>query len=241
MAIVETKAIVVSSLKYGDTSLITRLYTEELGLQSFMLKGVLKSKKGKLKPAYFQPLNLLKIQCSVQPNRSLHSIREVQISHPYNSLPFDIVKQSIVLFLSEILNSSIQEQESNKGLYNFLENSFLWLDTHSSITNFHLLFLLNLTRYLGFYPDVNLDDAIGFDLVQGEFVSKPSSLELVKGDDFFVFKRLLGINFDRIESTSFNKNERQAILKILIRYYELHLDGFRTPKSLSVLETVFSR
>lgn len=241
MAVIASKAIVISSIKYGDTSLIVRLYTEELGLQSFLLKGVLKSKKGKLKPAYFQPLHLLKIHSNIVSNRDLHTIKEVQILHHYESLPFDIVKQSIVMFLSEMLSYSILEQEPNKALYQYLENSFLWLDTHASVTNFHLLFLLNLTRYLGFYPDVNDVDAIAFDLEQGRFVKKITSLEVLKDKEFFVFKRLLGINFDKIESTSFSKYERQTILKVLIRYYELHLSGFRTPKSLSVLETVFSR
>ena len=100
MAITSTKAIVMNSIKYGDSSLIVRLYTEEYGLVSYMLKGVLKSKKGKLKAAYFQPLTLLSVVCSHQEKRSLQSLRDAQVTYMYQKIPLDIVKQSVAMFLT---------------------------------------------------------------------------------------------------------------------------------------------
>ena len=241
MGVVSTKAIVISSIKYGDSSLIVKLYTHELGLISCMIKGVLKSKKGKLKAAYFQPLTLLSVVISYQEKRNLQSIREVQISHLYRSVHSDIVKQSVVMFLSEVLSSSIQEEESNTLLFEYLENSFLWLDSYDSISNFHLLFLLNLTKFLGFYPDTSDADKQAFHLLEGIFTEESAQKEIISGDEVLQLKKLLGIKFDDIESVNFSKTQRQSVLRMLVRYFELHLGGFRVPKSLAVLETVFSK
>ena len=145
MAIVTTKAIVLSSLKFGDTSLVVKCYTEEEGVKTYLLRGILKPKKKGITAAYFQPLTQLKIVANHNSRNTLNSIKEVQVSQPYRTIYSDIIKQSVVLFLSEVLSSSIQEEEQNKTLYSYLETAFIWLDTHDKIANFHLLFLLNLT------------------------------------------------------------------------------------------------
>lgn len=240
MAVITTKAIVLSSLKYSDSSLIVKCYTEEEGLKSYLIRGILKAKKGGLKVAYFQPLTQLSIVAKHNNKGSLNSIKEVQVSNPYQTIYKDIIKQSVVMFLSEVLSFSIKEEEKNKALFEYLETGLVWLDVHDKIANFHLLFLLNLTRFLGFYPDISEKEKLGFDLVEGNFSDLTSQKNLIKGNSFFQFKKLLGINFDAIERVSFNKNERQIVLKIIIRYFELHLDGFKKPKSLQILETVFS-
>lgn len=241
MAIISSKAIVISSIKYSDNSLIVRLYTKEVGLVSFLLKGVLKSKKGKLRTAYFQPLNQLSIIFSHQQKRNLQLLKEAQVIHVYESIHTSIVKQSIVLFLSEVLTSAIQEEENNNLLYEYIENSLIWFDSHEQISNFHLLFLLNLTKFLGFYPDVSQSHKKGFHLREGFFTDDLQLKEVIKGNEIFQFKKLLGINFDKIGYMNFSKTERQRLLQTLIRYFELHLGGFRIPKSLAVLETVFSK
>ena len=241
MAIISTKAIVISALKYSDSSLIVKLYTQEYGLMSYLIRGVLKSKKGALKAAYFQPLTLLSIVGNHQEKRTLQSIREAQVLYVYKSLHSDVVKQSVVLFLSEILSFSIQEEEANESLFHYLENAFLWFDSHEKYANFHLLFLLNLTKFLGFYPDTSHLDEKGFHLKEGVFTDAIHEKEITMGDEVFQLKKLLGINFDAIDSINFSKSQRQGVLRMLIRYFELHLDGFKNPKSLGVLEAVFSR
>ncbi len=240
MAIESTKAIVISAIKYSDSSLIAKLYTRESGLKSYMIKGVLKSKRGKLKAAYFQPMTQLSIVASHQEKRSLHTIREAQVVHAYNSIHRNIVKQSLVLFLSEVMSSAIQEEEPNVLLYEYIEKSFIWLDSHDQISNFHLLFLLNLSKFLGFYPDTSEAHLGGFHLTEGIFTQNSHEKEIVKGRELMQFKKLLGIDFVDIENVDFSKNERQRVLQMLIRYFELHLGGFRKPKSLAVLEAVFS-
>jgi len=240
MAVVTTKAIVLSTLKYSDSSLIVKSYTQEEGLKSYLIRGILKAKKGGLKIAYFQPLNQLNIVASHRNKGSLNTIKEAQISYPYKTIYKNIIKQSVVLFLSEVLSYSIKEEEKNNALFEYIETGLVWLDLHDKVANFHLLFLLNLTRFLGFYPDLTEKEKIGFDLLEGNFTDVTSQKNVIYGNNFYQFKKLLGINFDSIENVSFNKQERQIVLKIIIQYFELHLDGFKKPKSLQILETVFS-
>ena len=240
MAIVTTKAIVLSSLKYGDTSLIVKCYTEEVGVKSYLIRGVLKPKKKGIKADYFQHLTQLKIVANHNSRNTLNSIKEVQIIQPYKTIHSNIVKQAVVFFLSEILSSSIQEEEQNKTLYSYLETAFIWLDVHDKISNFHLLFLLNLTGFLGFYPDISQRDKKGFNLLEGSFSDNTQDKNVIFKNDFYQFKKLLGINFDAIENVSYSKDERQLVLQMIIQYFRLHLGSFRKPKSLQVLETVFS-
>jgi len=237
---VTTKAIVLTSLKYGDTSLITKVFTASDGLKSYLLKGVLASKKGKLKTAYFQPLTQLEIVANHKNKGSLESIREAKVNYHYQSLHTDISKNAMIQFLAEMLSNSIHEEESNRDLFDFLEASLQWLDTHDEIANFHLHFLVNLTRYLGFYPDTNAIDASCFDLLEGEFTNAPSLNPILIGDNLNFFKSVLGINFDEVHTIKMTKTNRQELLKSLVLYFELHLQGFRKPKSLAILNEVFS-
>ncbi|TCP28098.1 DNA replication and repair protein RecO [Tenacibaculum skagerrakense] len=240
MGLVSTKAIVFSTIKYGDTSLIVKCFTLEEGIKSYLIKGVLKSKKGKLKAAYFQPLTQLHLTANHNNKGNLNSIREAHVTIPYETIPFEIKKQTIVLFLSEILSNIIQEEEKNEGLYNYIETALIWLDSHDVISNFHLLFLMNLSRYLGFYPDTSNINASAFSLIEGSFTNSSYEKLTLTNENLTLFKKLLGINFDAINTVSFNKNERQTLLRSIIQYFELHLEGFKKPKSLDVLETVFS-
>ena len=240
MGLISTKAIVISSLKYSNSSLIVKCYTEEEGIKSYLIRGVLKAKRATIKPAHFQPLTQLKLIATHKIKRNLHTIKELQILHPYKTIHTDVVKQSIVLFLSEILSNCIREEEKNPALYTYLETSLIWLDLHHKVANFHLLFLLNLTRFLGFYPDTSDQQKKGFNLIEGNFTDAIHEKSVISGNNFFQFKKLLGIHFDAIEQVSFSKNERQALLQVIIRYFELHLGGFKKPRSLTILETVFS-
>jgi len=237
---ITTKAIVFTSLKYGDTSLIVKAFTVSDGLKSYLLKGVLSSKKGKLKTAYFQPLTQLELVANHKNKGTLESIREAKVNYPYQTLHTDITKNSMTMFLAEMLGNSIHEEEPNPGLFEFLEAALQWLDAHTDISNFHIYFLIRLTKYLGFYPDTNAIEASCFDLMEGEFTETPSLNPILTGENLSFFKTFLGINFDAIHNVKMNKSNRQDLLQSLVMYYELHLQGFRKPRSLAVLNEVFS-
>ena len=236
---ITTKAIVLSSLKYGDTSLIVKAFTESDGLKSYLLKGVLASKKGKLKAAYFQPLTQLELTANHKNKGTLETIREVKVRYLYKTLHTNIIKNSLVLFLAEMLSNSIQEEQQNISLYEYLEHSIDWMDSNEGVANFHLLFLLNLTKYLGFYPEESETTYNYFDLLEGQFISAPSLNPLIQKEDIISFKKLLGINFDTLKKIKIVKANRESLLKSVILYFELHLHGFRKPKSLAILNAVF--
>jgi len=237
---VTTNAIVLSSLKYGDTSLIVKAFTASDGLKSYLLKGILASKKGKLKTALFQPLMQLEVVANHRNKGTLESIREAKVSYHYQSLHTAIGKNALTMFLAEILSNSIREEEPNQGLFEFLEASLQWLDAHDKVSNFHIYFLLRLSKYLGIFPDTTAIESSCFDLLEGEFTNTPSLNPILTGENLMYFKTFLGINFDALETVRMSRAERQDLLKSLVLYFELHLQGFRKPKSLAILNEIFS-
>ena len=236
---VTTKAIVISSLKYGDTSLIVKAFTESDGLKSYLLKGVMASKRGKLKVAHFQPLTQLELVAVHRNKGTLESIREVKVYYPYNSIYTDIAKNAMTQFLAEMLHNCIHEEERNQKLYHFLETTLQWLDAHDNIANFHLFFLLSLTKYLGFYPDTKHLGHPYFDLLEGEFVQAPTLNPMMSAEVLEYFQRFLNSDFGNIGQIKMKKVERQLLLEQMVSYFELHLQGFRKPRSLAVLHEVF--
>jgi DNA repair protein RecO (recombination protein O) len=237
---IQTKAIVLSSIKYGDTSLIVRCYTEKAGIKSYLLRAVLKTKKGKLRPAYFQPLSQLDLVASHSNKGTLNSIKEARISYPYTSMYSDFVKQSIVFFIAEMLSNSVQEEEGNEYLFSYIETSLKWLDLHENVSNFHFIFLINLTKFLGFYPDELSAHKSSFNMKEGVFTNNSFVGPCLAGSDLSLFKSVLGIKFDMSNELTLNVNSRQRLLEIIVEYYELHLMGFRKPKSIQVLKKLFS-
>lgn len=235
-----TRAIVLSAIKYGDTSLIVRAFTASGGVKAYLLKGVLSSKKGRLKSAYFQPLTQLELVVSHRDKGTLEHIREAKISYPYSSLHSQIGKNTLCLFLAEVVQHSIQEEERNQKLFAFLEASLQWLDAHEAIANFHILFLLELSKYLGFYPDTSQRQLPFFDLAEGRFLQAPSLNPGISGVALEHFRAFLGMDFDALHSIKLGKTNRIALLQTLLQYFEIHLHGFRKPRSLAILNEVFS-
>ena len=238
--LITTNAIVLSKLRYKDNDLIVKCYTHEKGVVSFLLRGILKSRKGNSKTAYFQLLSQLQIVFTHKNSRSLQNITETKLNCIYSSLHSNVLKSSIVMFLSEVLSNTLQEEEQNEVLYSYLENTLLWLDSQSEYANFHLLFLLKLTKYLGFYPDTTHIDFPFFNLNEGKFEIKQSNKYTISGENLILLKQLLGTTFDALPNIKINAKQRQSFLSMILLYFELHLGSFKTPKSLQVFNQVFS-
>ncbi|MFD0863451.1 DNA repair protein RecO [Sungkyunkwania multivorans] len=236
---ITTKAIVINTIKYGDSSLIAKCYTQEYGMRSYLLRGILGSRKGKLKVAYFQPLTILELTASNREKGTLEYIKEVKVHRPYISIFQDMRKRGIAMFISEVLSNSIQQEESDSLLYDYLENTLIWLDMHNEVANFHLLFLLNLSKFLGFYPDVQRKELPYFDLLEGKYSKIQPQQYFVEGDELELLNKLLGIKFDVLHSIKFSARQRNELLHILIGYFQLHLQGFKRPRSLDVLKELF--
>jgi len=236
---VSSKAIVLSKIRYKDNDLIVKCFTERFGLKSFLLKNVLKTKKSKIRPAYFQPLSILEIEASFKESRSLHFIKEVKLSTSLNSIYTNVVKTTIVMFLSEILTNILNQEEENPELFNFLETSVKWFDENETYSNFHLIFLLELTKYLGFYPDIKMIKFKFFNLEEGKFQSNAGGQYCMEGENLTVFKQLLGTKFDVDKKLVLAVSQKQELLNMILLYFKLHLDDFKQPKSLAVLHQVF--
>ena len=236
--LVKTKAIVISSLKYQEKSLIVKCFTLSDGLKSYFVQSVFSAKKSNQKIAYFQPLTLLEIEANHKNKGTLEHFKEVKLSSAYQTINTDIIKSTIVIFLSEILHHSIREEEKNEGLFTFLETALLWLDTHEETSNFHLILLLDVTKFLGFYPDTSEIDGKYFEMNDGIF-SPFLGTSCLTEHETHLFKKLIELKFDSHQKV-FNGVERQILLKILLDYYTIHLDGFKKPNSLEVLKEVFA-
>lgn len=236
--LVKTKAIVLSSLKYQEKSLIVKCFTLSDGLKSYFVPNAFSSKKSSQKIAYFQPLTMLEIEANHKNKGSLEHFKEIRLANAYQTISSDIVKSTIVIFLSEMLHHSIHEEEKNENLFLFLESALLWLDAHDEMANFHLILLLEMTKFLGFYPDVSEMDLKFFDMKEGVFTPFQGT-NCLSEHETFLFKKLIHLKFDSDQKV-FAGTERQILLKILLDYYGFHLGGFKKPKSLEVLKEVFS-
>ena len=234
--LVKTKAIVISALRYQEKSLIVKCFTREAGLKSYFVRNAFTGKTAQ-KIAYFQPMTLLEIEAVHKNKGTLENFREIKLATAYQSINTDIVKSTIILFVSEVLHHCIREEEKNDDLFAFLETALHWLDNHDDVANFHLILLLETTKFLGFYPDISTD-ARFFEMTEGIFTDD-HGLSCLSDTDTHLLKRLLRHKFGSDQKV-FSANERQILLKVLLDYYGVHLEGFRKPKSLEVLREVFA-
>ena len=242
MVLETTEAIPIGSLKYGDSSLIVHCFTQSKGMRSFLLKGILNSKKKGLKRSFFQPLTIIEITASFKPAESLSFIREARVVSTFQSIPFDIRKKTLILFLSEVLFQVLREEpQKNDSLFSFLKSSLHWLDTHDAVSNFHLKFLLDLTKYIGFYPNTEDSQAPYFDLERGRMEwTQPKGLFL-EGNLKINWLEMLGTDFDTASTLKLKKEDRDRLLHHVIAFFELHLQRFKKPQSTSIFNEVFKR
>ena len=235
--LVKTKAIVLSSIKFQEKSLIVKCFTLSDGLKTYFVRDAFSAKKASQKIAYFQPMTLLDIEAIHKNKGTLENFKELKINYPFQTIYSDIIKSTIVLFISEMLSHSIHEEEKNELLFDFMESALIWLDNHSETANFHLIFLLECTKYFGFYPDQATQDLSYFELTEGCF-STVQGLSSLSKSETELFKKLINLKFNH-DKKIFHVSERQILLKIVIDYYGFHLTNFKKPKSVEVLKEVF--
>lgn len=240
--IYNTRGIVLRHLKYSETSVIAKIYTELFGLQSYLINGV-RSKKAKVKANILQPLSLVDMIVYHKEKSGLQRIKEVSCNPPFSSIPYDISKSSIALFIAEILYKSIREEEANANLFEFLFNSIQILDlTTGNCANFHLLFMLQLTKHLGFYPNGKYSGKFNFfDLREGVFLKEQPVHPHFIPPPIGVYLNLLSeTSFEKLNQINIKPGHRKRLLEHLIEYYELHLSNMNEVKSHRILETVMN-
>lgn len=237
----KTRGIFLHAVKYSETSLITNIYTEAYGRQSYLINGV-RSKKSTIKAAIFQPLYLLDLEIYYNPGRELNRLKNAQIAYPFNSIPFDIRKSSQVIFLAEILYKCLREEEPNPELFDFIFHSLTFLDlSDSGISNFHLWFLFKLTRYLGIYPSrENAQISNFFDLQKAQFVShEPFHNQFADKQVTSLFAQLTEVDSATLGQLNYTQHERNLVLNMLLDFYKIHFDHLGEVRSMAVLKEVF--
>ncbi|GAA4447202.1 DNA repair protein RecO [Nibrella saemangeumensis] len=225
----KTRGISLSYIRYRETSIIARVYTEEFGLQSYIINGVRSAKNKSNKIALFQPLTLLDMVVYYKDDRDLHRLSEVKTIHPFQSIPFEVAKSSMALFITEILTKSLKEEAGNPVLFRFLEDSVLFLEeAQSSYENFHLAFLLKLSFFLGFGPESAREFEGQLQEHSYPFLRNESTTAALN-----TFLRLpLGT------PVRLTRADRADLLDALVAYYRLHIDSVGEVKSLPVLREV---
>ena len=237
---ISTRAIVLHKTKYSDTSLIVKLFTEEFGLQSYLVQGA-RGKKSKTRAILFQPLALLDLEVHHREKSNLQRIRDLKPFHPFTSIPHDLVKSTTALFLTEVLYKSIKSEAADRDLFEFVAGAIAWYDlTQERVDNFHLLFLLRLARHLGFYPQGSYSRQTPlFDLVESTFRSgEPLHTLFLDAHQSAYLGQLLGTNFEGLHLLALPANARRKLLNALVDYFRVHIEGLTEIKSHQVLETI---
>jgi DNA repair protein RecO (recombination protein O) len=238
----KTRGIVFKTTDYGESSVIVQVFTEKFGLQSYIINGV-KKPKAKISRNMLQPLHLLDMVVYHKNAGNVQRIAELKNSPLLQTIPYDVIKSCLAIFLNEVLYKAVRQQSADENLFDFVFNAVEWLDHQSDgLANFHLLFLMQLSRYLGFYPDRYLmNDADYFDMKNGVFSKyKPDSVLYLSPPHTQNFNRLLDCSFENIANLKFSNDERRYLLTKLIEYYALHIEGFGIIRSHEVLEEVLA-
>jgi len=240
--LVKTRGIIFKSVKYSESSLILDVYTEELGLRSYIVKGV-RSKSGKNLAGHFQLMQVLDMVVYNNEAKALNYIKEYSLHHVYLNLPFDIKRSSVGVFMIEVARKSIKEREKNQRLFDFIMEGISRLehDGHDRLLYLHLKFMVELSGYLGFFPQGrHSPETPSFDLKEGTFTNYSGHLYTIDEPFSRSFSQIIETDWTFINTLQIDKIHRNALLDKLLEYYQYHLDIQGSFHSLDILKEVFS-
>lgn len=238
----KTTGIVLKTTNYAETSVIAKIYTQKFGLQAYIINGV-KKPSSKIRTNMLQALTVLDMVVYHKKQAGIQRISEATCAPVLLTIPYNIVKSSIALFINEMLYKALKHPTHEPLLFVFLENAIVYLDqTTENCSNFAPVFLLKLTRFLGFNPDVSYaDSASYFDLLNGIFVNiLPPHPHYISANYITNWVNLLRCPLTQTHLLTFNASTRKYFLQQIINFYNLHIEGFGDIKSHLVLEEVLN-
>ncbi len=238
----KTQAIVLHTIKYGETRIIVDMFTRTHGRLSFIV-NIPKSIKAKTKKQFFQPLNILEIEVDVRQKVQLQKLSDVRLAMPFSSIPFNPHKLSISLFIAEFLYYALRSEQQNALLYDYVESSILWLDSQDDrYANFHLVFLMRLSRFLGFYPNLeHYQTGDYFDLRESMFLpTPPLHRDFLYPQEAEKVQLMMRMDYPTMHLFKMTHQERNRLLEVTITYYRLHLTDFPELKSIAVLQELYA-
>jgi DNA repair protein RecO (recombination protein O) len=237
--LLKTRGIVFRTVKYGETSVIADIFTEEKGLCTFIGGGV-RSAKARMPFNLFQPMTVVEMVAYHRENAGANRLKELRADTIWSAIPFDIKRGAVALFMAEICRKSIQEAEENRELFDFLLDHLRWLDTTPHpIANLHLHFLLGLSGYLGFQPQVpDEGDELFWDLKDGSFGASPLHAFTLEPEQTRQMLALLEIPLELAHEIQMTRAQRKSLLQRLLQFYQLQLPGFQSVNTPEILEMV---
>ncbi|MBL6446538.1 DNA repair protein RecO [Fulvivirga sp. 29W222] len=214
----KTRGIVFKYFKYRDTSIIAKVFTEEFGLQTYIVNGV-RSKSSKGKIALYQPLTLLELVVYYKESADINRISEVKCGSPFQTIPTDIRKTAIAMFVAEVLYKCVKEEGDVHDVFEFIYHSIKILDhLESDYQNFHLQFMLKLSKYLGFG------------------IESSDFLDVFYAEEAQLAKELMDNSYE--ESAKLNNSSRRKMLDHIIKFFQTNVDSLKEINSIKVLQEV---
>jgi len=237
----KTRGVVLKTTDYSESSLVVQLFTEKFGLQSYLINGARKP-RAKISATILQPLHLLDLVVYHREGTGLQRIAEARQQPVFQHIPYDILKRSVALFLNEMLYKSLRQPSPDQPLFEFVYNAVTWLDTLEPVPpDFHLFFLLRLTRFLGFSPAPPKPGQSFFDLKDGVFCrTLPAHAFVLQPPHTAYFAELLTCSPERLAEIRIPVADRRFLLGRVIDFYRLHIEHLGEIKSHEVLEAVLS-
>ncbi len=237
----KARGIVLHTLKYGESALVAYLLTDEGGRRTYMLPGACSRRsKGNL-AALFQPMFLLEFEGFEPPKGEMHRMKEVRSLEPLRSLPFDVRKSTISLFMAEVLYRLVREVEANGPLFDFVQQAVLQLDAlEEGIANYHLWFLVQLSFHLGFYPGNEYVPGSYFDIPGGEFTPEmPFHGQAMGPAAARLLGNLMELEAGELGSLKLGRGERSEFLEAMLAFFGYHFDAIHAVRSVNILKEVF--
>ena len=234
------RGVVLNTVKYGDRGVIVQLLTSSHGRQSYMVQG-LGSQRGRGKMALFQPMFALEFEGLESSKMQMHRFGEVHTGIVLQSTPFDVKKSTIALFMAEVLHRLVKESEANQMLFDFVWGSVEALDAaEEGVANFHLWFLSNLCRFLGFSPGKEYMPEAWFDIAEGHFTTScPPREHRMTQQNALILRDMLECDVRYLAEVGLNRHQRVDFLDALLAYYAYHLDTIHSVQSIRILQEVF--
>lgn len=231
--------IVLKSIKYGETSMISEVYTREHGLKKFIAGSVRKA-KSRMSPGLFQPMSLVQMVAYEKPGKDLNRVKDISPLHLYRHMPMEINRTAVGLFITEVVRYTIRTDESNPELFDFLLDVFRFLDeTDRSIANLPLSFLVLYSGWMGFEPENNYSEEKSvFDLQEGRFNVVSTGLQQIEAPLSSLFSQLLASDMESSADIKIKRKDRQQLLQSLLDYYYIHIDYMKKVQTHLIFEGI---
>ena len=238
----KTRGIILHQIKYTDSGIIAQVYTREHGRQALLIKGMRNRKSGKHN-VLFQPLTILEIVFYLRESREVQMLKEFSVYYSPSEIYNNVIKSCMAVFIAEILTAVLKEESSNYELFEFIEDSIVYLDScETEFSNFHIAFLVGLTSYLGFEPHKRENPRCRyFDMLNGIFVENPPMHSSFADPQISeILARFFEVSFEGMKTIPLTGADRDEVLETIIKYFNIHLPGLKKINSLQVLKEIFS-